>query len=62
VPAVPQRTVSTVVDTVQHALPPAPAPLQPAVSAVNQTLDQAAATVDGVIDGATKTVGDLLGP
>lgn len=61
VPAVPQRTVGTLVDTVQRVVPPAPAPLQPAVSAVNQTLDHTAATVDGVVDGATKAVGGLLG-
>jgi hypothetical protein len=53
--------VPAVVDTVQRALPPAPAPLQPAVGVVNQTLDHTAATVDGVVDGATKAVGGLLG-
>jgi hypothetical protein len=61
VPAVPQRTVGTLVDTVQRVVPPAPAPLQPAVGAVDQTLDRTAATVDGVVDGATKAVGVLLG-
>jgi hypothetical protein len=61
VPAVPQRPVGTVVDTVQRALPPAPAPLAPTAAAVDQTLDRTAATVDDVVAGATKTVGGLLG-
>jgi hypothetical protein len=50
-----------VVDTVQRTVPPVPAPLQPAVGAVNQTLDRTAAAADGVVDGAVKTVGGLLG-
>jgi hypothetical protein len=50
----PDRAVTTVVDTVQQAVPPVPPAVQPVVDAVNQVVDGAAATVDD-------TVGGLLG-
>jgi hypothetical protein len=40
-----------VVDTVQRAVPPLPAPLQGTVDTVNGSLDQTATTVDGVLKG-----------
>jgi hypothetical protein len=63
-PSVPKQPVATVVEVVRHVVPPvpAPAPLQPVVGVVNQTVDQAAATVDGVVGGATQAVGGLLRP
>jgi hypothetical protein len=49
------------VDTVQQVTPRVPAPLAPTVDRVNDTLDRTAATVDGIVGGATRTVGGLLG-
>jgi hypothetical protein len=48
---VPDRPVTTVVDTVQNAVPPLPQPVQPVVDTVNQVADGAAMTVDDTVGG-----------
>jgi hypothetical protein len=53
----PDHPVSSVVDTVQKALPPTPPVVQPVVDTVNQVADDAAGTVDGVVGGVLGGLG-----